>query len=224
MASRNFYEHIFDFGGQQTYSTTVGDNAPLLVKDTSAAGTPTYALASAGTNPGELKVDFDNTNEVQNVCVYQNDILQFPASKIIEVEFLVKMNQAAINAATTFSFGLASARNDALASITNKILFKLLGSTDTTGVLVDSSDGTTTKTGITTGKTLINAYKNFLISFAKGLADPRLYIDGQPVAESTVFSLAAMTTNFQLFMQLQKTASTNIDGFTVDRIRIAGRR
>src|SRR5438874_2733865 len=103
MAKRNFYEQIYDFAGQQVYSTTVGDNAPFLFKKTAAAGTPTCALVTPS-NCGELAIDCEATSEVQNLCLYQNDILQFDIDGITEVEFRVKMNQASLATATTFAF------------------------------------------------------------------------------------------------------------------------
>lgn len=226
MGSRNFYEHVWDFQGQSVFSTTAADNAPFLIKDTSAAGAPTYALAtpaSAGAS-GELAIAFDNTNEVQNVCLYQNDILQFLAAGIIEVEFRLKMAQATLNAASSLAFGVCNARNDAIASITNSALFRLVGASNV--VKIDTRDGTTTNNGVSTNQTLGTTYKDFLISFAAGLGDVRFLVDGVPALVPSVptFSLAALTGGLQLFLQLQKTAATATDGVTLDRIRIAGRR
>jgi hypothetical protein len=41
-----------------------------------------------------------------------------------------------------------------------------------------------------TGQTLINAEKEFVISFANGLKDVRFFIDGQPVALTTTFDMS----------------------------------
>ena len=176
MASRNYYERVWDFHGQDVFTGTAGDNADFLIKDTSAAGTPTYALvtpANTGAS-GELAVAFDATNEIQNVCVFQNDILQYLIDTIVEVEFRVMMNQATPNAATSFGFGLASARNDAFASLTNSCLFKIVGASQT--VKIDTRDGTTNNTNVATSKVLTNAYKDFLISFANGKSDIRFFV------------------------------------------------
>lgn len=223
MASRNFYEHIYDFHGHDVYSATQADNAPFRIKDTSAAGAPTCALVTPS-ECGELATDLANTNESEIMTLYQSDILQFKASKIREVEWRVKMNQAALTSPSMLAFGLASAQNDTIDSLTNLCLFRVIGGDSTTLVVCESDDGTTDKDDVATGKTLINAYKDFLISFAKGLRDVRFFIDGQPVAEGTTFDLSAMTGSFQLFAQLQKASGTQVDGYTVDRIRIAGRR
>src|SRR5437868_3562599 len=100
-----------DFIGQRTYSATAASNTGhnWRIADTSAAGTPTYVEVS--TDRG-LKIDFDNTNEVQNVCAYLGDFLNFRLADILEFRFRAKMNQAAVNAATAFIAGLTSARND----------------------------------------------------------------------------------------------------------------
>jgi hypothetical protein len=226
MANRNFYEHVWDFQGQNIFTTSAGDNAPFKIADTSAAGTPTYALetpSSAG-SVGGLAVTFDNTNEIQNVCVYQADILQYLIGGIIEVEFRVKMAQATLNAASMFAFGLASARNDAIASLTNSCLFRLVGASNL--VKIDTRDGTITNNGVASTQTLGTVYKDFLISFAAGKSDIRFFVDGVPVIipSVTAFSMANTSLALQIFLQIQKTAATATDGYVVDRIRIAGRR
>ncbi len=223
MSKKNFWEHVLDFFGSGTFTGAAADNAPLLVKDTSAVGAPTYAYANPSAT-GELKVDFDATAEAQNVCVYQNDVLQFDIDKITEVEFRVKMNQAAVAAATSFAFGLASARNDVIDTIAQAALFRVIGATSTTLVVVDTDDGVLDNNQIATGKALDNSYHDFTISFAAGTDDVRFFIDGQPVATATKFDLSNYTGSLQLFLQLQKTADANVNGFTVDRIAIRGRR
>lgn len=220
---KDFWEHVLDFFGSGTFTATAGDNAPMLIKDTSAAGTPTYAYANPSSS-GELKVDFDATNEVQNVCVYQNDILQFDIDKITEVEFRVKMNQAALDSASSLAFGLAAARNDAIDSIAEAALFRVIGADSTTLVVVETDDNVVNNDDVATGKTLVNAYKDFKISFAAGKDDVRFFIDGEPVATDTVFDMSNYSGSLQLFAQLQKTADTATDGFTIDRIAIRGRR
>ncbi|MFM7859176.1 MAG: hypothetical protein ACKO96_46460, partial [Flammeovirgaceae bacterium] len=86
-----------------------------MVSDTSASGTPTYVSGvDSGTSSGAAgiaKVDFDNTNEVQNVALYFGGAEVFDVNDGLIFECRLKMNQASINAATTFSFGLVSGRN-----------------------------------------------------------------------------------------------------------------
>ena len=223
MAAKDFWRFDWDFFGHEVFSATAADNATFMIADTSSAGTPTYAVVD-GSGSGEIAIDFDNTSEIQNVCLFQNDKLQYDIDLITEVAFRVKMNQAAVNAATSLAFGVAGDRNDAIDSIAQAALFRVVGSDSTTAVVVETDDGTNNNDDVATGDTLINAYKDFLISFAAGTNDVRFFIEGQPVATGTTFDMSSYTGSLQLFAQLQKTANTNTDGVTIDRIAIRGRR
>src|SRR6476646_3935471 len=177
---------IDQFIGHRVYSATPGSNIGhnWLITDTSAAGTPTYAPV---TTERGLKVDFDNTNEVQNVGASWGDKLGVRLTDIVEFRCRVKMNQAAVNAASTFTFGLTSGRNDNPDSPTLNAQFKIDGSVSTTLVVVETDDNVNDNDDKATGQTLINAEKEFEISFANGLKDVRFFIDGQPVATGTTF-------------------------------------
>jgi hypothetical protein len=220
MAITNFFEWFVDFFGHSVFTGTAGDNAPMVIADTSDSGTPTYASVD-GSATGEIAIDMDNTNEVQNVCLYQNDILQFDIDKILEFEIRLKLNQASLDAASSLAFGLTSDRNDAIDSISEAALFRLIGDNS---ILVESDDGTLNNDDVSTGKTLTNAYQTFLISFATGTSDVKFFVNGQPVATSTTFNMSNYTGSLQAFVQLQKTADTNTDGVTIDYIRVHGRR
>jgi hypothetical protein len=226
MSRHNFFEHEWDFRGQDIFSVTAADNAPFLITDTSAAGSPTYAIetpSSAG-SVGGLAVTMAATNEIENLCVSQNDNLQYLIGQIIEVEFRLKMAQATLNAASMFAFGLTSARNDTIASLTNSCLFRLVGASNV--VKIDTRDGTVTNNGVSTNQTLANAFKNFRISFATGKKDIRFFVDDVPaiVPAVSAFDMSNTALGLQIFLQIQKTAATPTDGFVVDYIRIAGRR
>ena len=223
MAAKDFWSFEWDFFGQEVFSATAADNSTFQVVDTSAAGTPTYAVVD-GSASGELAVDMDATSEVQNVCIYQGDNLQYDIDLITEVQFRVKMNQAAMDSTSMFAFGVTGDRNDTIDTIAQAAIFRVVGVDDTTAVVVETDDGTNNNDDVATGETLINAYKDFVISFAAGTDDVRFFIDGQPVATGTTFDMSAYTASLQLFMQIQKTADTNTDGFTVDRISVRGRR
>lgn len=213
-----------DFIGHRVYSPTAGSNVGhnWLIVDTSAAGTPTYAPVT--TDRG-LKVDFDSQNEVQNVCAAHADKLMFRLADILEFRFRAKMNQAAVNAATAWIAGLTSARNDNPDSTTINAQFKIDGSASTTNVVVETDDNVNDNDDKATGTTLINAEKEFVISFANGLKDVRFFIDGQPVALGTTFDMSnvSATQNVQPNFQLQKTASANTDGYTLRSLEIVFR-
>ncbi len=206
------------FTGHRVYSATAGSNVGhnWRITDTSSAGTPTYTpIDNATDSNGGLAVAFDSTSEVQNLCVNFADVLVWDIDRLIDINFRVKMNQAAVNAATSFAFGLQGDRNDAIDSIAQHASFRVIGGDSTTALVVESDDGTTDKDDVATGATLINAYKNFKISFATGTSDVRFFVDGQPVGESTTFSMSAYTGCLQPYFQIQKTAATATDGFSV---------
>lgn len=223
MAQRDYFLFEEDFFGHDVFSATAADNAKFLIADTSSAGTPTYALVD-GSTTGELAVDLASTSEIENVCVYQNDVLQFDIDKLREVTFRVKMNQAAMDSASQFAIGLTGDRNDAIDSIAQAALFRIVGSDSTTAVVVETDDGTNDNNDVATGKTLINAYKELTISFATGKSDVRFYIDGEPVATGTTFDMSNYSGALQIFAQIQKTADTNTDGFTLDYVSVRGIR
>lgn len=206
------------FMGHRVYSATAGSNIGhnWKITDTSSAGTPTYTPVDNATDSnGGVAVAFDATSEVQNVCLNFADVLGWDIDRLIDVTFRVKMNQAAVNAATSFAIGLQGDRNDAIDSIAYHASFRVIGADSTTNLVVESDDGTTDKDDIATGTTLINVYKDLMISFANGTSDVRFFVDGQPVAESTTFNMSAYTGCLQPYAQLQKTAATPTDGFTV---------
>jgi hypothetical protein len=207
------------FIGHRIYSPTAGSNVGhnWRITQTVTAGTPTYAPVSAATDSpnGALAVALSSNNEIQNVCVSWSDLLQIDIARVREINMRVKLNQAALTSGTSFAIGLASARNDAIASITACALFRLVAATSTTALVIRTTDGTNTQADVATGTTLVNAYKDLKISFATGRSDVRFFVDGQPVAESTTFNLSAYTGCFQPFIQIQKTATTAVDGFTV---------
>lgn len=223
MAQRNFWSYVEDFFGTRVFSATQADDPNWRIADTSSAGTPTYVSVD-GSSSGEIAIDFDSQAEAQNVCLYQSDVLQFDIDKIKEVEFRVKMNQAAVDATTMLAFGVIGDRNDAIDTIAQAAIFRVVGADDTTAVVIESDDGTVDRNDIATGQTLINVYKDFLISFAEGTDDVRFFIDGQPVGTATTFDMSNYTGSLQLFAQIQKTSDANTDGVTIDRVSIHGLR
>lgn len=223
MAAKDFVMYETDFHGFGIFTSTLATNqGQLLVADTSAAGTPTYAYVDDSSS-GEVAVDMDTQAEAQSVCLYMNDVKQFDIDKITEANFRVKMNQAALDATTMFAFGLTGDRNDTIDTIDPAVLFRVVGADDTTAVVVESM-ATAGNDDVATGKTLINVYKDFKISFATGTSDVRFFIDGEPVGTSTTFDMSAYTASLQPFFQIQKTSDANANGFTVDWLQIRGRR
>ena len=209
-----------DFFGCELFAAA-GQGSPWAIADTSANGTPTYAVVTPSQN-GEIALTFDNTAEAQNVCLSFGDKLCFDIDNLIEFECRVKQGQTTADSATSAAWGLAGARNDAIDSVAQAAIFRIIG--DNT-IVCESDDGTTDKDDISTGgKTLSTTYKRFVISFANGKSDVRFFIDGERVAAGTTFDMSAYTGSLQPFIQLQKTADTNTDSLVVDYVKVVARR
>ena len=139
--TRGFYDFNDGFHGARTYSATAASNVGhgYLIADTSAAGTPTYVSVDGSAN-GEIAIDLEATAEVQNVCLHQADILQFDIDNITEAYFRVKMNQAALDTTTMVAFGLTGDRNDAIDTIAQSAIFRVVGADSTTNIVVETDD------------------------------------------------------------------------------------
>lgn len=225
---QDYWEFCDDFFGSGSLSATAAGGDRWDITDTSASGTPTYAYVD-GSASGEVQLVLASTNEVENVCLSFGDVLGMDIDLIQGAEFRVKMNQAAINAASQLAFGLTGDRNDAIDSIAQAALFRVVGADSTTAVVVETDDGTTDNDDKATGQTLINAYKTFKIDFTQGTGDVRFYMDDgngalKRVASSTTFSMAGYTGSLQPFVQIQKSADTNTDGVTIDYVKVWGKR
>lgn len=187
------------------------------IADTSSAGTPTYTVG--GIN-GEATLAFDNTSEVQNVCLFQSDVLNWDIDLLQRIEMRVK-TVASLDSATSIAWGLASARNDAIDSIAAHASFRVIGSN---AVVVETDDGTTDLDDKATGVSLVATYQKFVIDFTGGTEDVKFYINGVRVAASTTFDMSAYTAGLQPYVQLQKTADTNTDSVITDYIKIVSKR
>lgn len=224
------HEWLFfdDFFGGGTFGTA-GQFDPWVITDTSSAGTPTYTRVDIGESTvagalGSAKISFDNTSEVQNVCLSFGDKLAFDIDKVRGFETRVKMSQAAVNAATSFACGMTGDRNDAIDTIAYAMLFRVVGGTSTTALVVESDDASANNDDVATGTTLINAWKTLRIEVPAGLASVTFWVDDAQVASGTTFSMANYDAGLQPFFQLQKTADTNTDAFEVDYVKVWGVR
>lgn len=224
---QDYWEFCDDFFGGNTF-TTAGQGDPWVITDTSTSGTPTYAVVD-GAASGAIAIDMASTSEIENVCLSFGDKLCWDIDLLKAFECRLKMNQAAMDATSMLAFGLTGDRNDAIDSIAQAILFRVVGADSTTAVVVESDDGTNDNNDKATGQTLINAYKRFKIDFSNGTSDVRFFMDDANgalvrVASGTTFDLSNYTGSLQPFFQIQKTADTNTDGFTVDYVKAWGVR
>lgn len=224
---QDFWEDSDDFFGAGTLST-VGQGDNWVITDTSSAGTPTYVKVD-GSATGEVALDFDSQAEAQNVCLSYGDVLCYDIDNIQGAEFRVKGNQAAIDATTMVAFGLTGDRNDAIDSVAQAAIFRVVGADSTTAVVVESDDGTNDNNDVATGQTLVAAYKRFKIDFSNGTSDVRFFMDDgngtlTRVASGTTFDMSNYTGSLQPFIQIQKTSDANTDGISIDYVKVWGKR
>jgi hypothetical protein len=229
--SRQTRCYRYDFRGHLGFPATAsGVGSPWTIADTSSAGAPTFGAA----NGGGYSMAFSATSEVQNLCLYFGDVLSFDIDEIIRAWFIVK-TAATLDTATSLAFGLCSARNDAIDSLTAHASFRCIGSND---VVVESDDGTTDKDDVATGLTLGATFKRFEINFAErntSVEAPSLSLGRKSnigfygantngslrrVASGTRFDMTAYTAGLQPYVQLQKTADTAADSVTVLEIGV----
>lgn len=225
---QDYWEFCDDFFGSGSLSATAAGGDRWDITDTSSAGTPTYVYVD-GASSGEVALDLASTTEVENVCLSFGDTLGMDIDKIQGAEFRVKMNQAALDATTQVAVGLTGDRNDAIDSIAQAALFRVIGADSTTAVVVESDDGTTDKNDVATGQTLINSYKRLRLDFSNGTSDVRFFMDDGNgalvrVAATTTFDMSGYTGSLQPFIQIQKTSDSNTDGITIDYVKVWGKR
>lgn len=210
-------EYIEDFLGPQTLTASPAGSDQWDIADTSSSGTPTYTVG--GIN-GEATLAFDNTSEIQNVCLFKSDVLNFDIDYIHSIELRVK-TVASLDTATSLAFGLCSARNDAIDSLAAHASFRLIGSNS---LVVETDDSVNDNDDVATGATLVDTYKRFVIDFTGGKSNVKFYVDGVRVAASTTFDMSNYSAGLQPYVQLQKTADTNTDSVVIDYIKIVSKR
>lgn len=229
--SKNVRKIVYDFRGHHLVPATASGAGTAFVKaDTSSAGAPTLV----GESGGGVKLLLEATSEVQNLCLYQGDILPFDIDDLIRVEFVAKAS-ASLAASAIASFGLCSARADDTDATTNNAMFKLDGSNS---VVCETDDGTNDNDDKATGLSLSTTWKRFAIDFASGvvsygppnsskggkgavqfyMSDANGYM--QRVATGTHFDMSNATGNLQLFAQLQKTAATVVPSLSILEISV----
>lgn len=210
-AKREAVRFVDRFDRAQALTTTPGVNG-WTVKDTSAAGAPTYLTTADG-----MVLTLAATSEAEHVTMYQNDILILPIERLKEISFDVEV--AGIDAVTTLSIGVGSAQNNDEDAMTVSAWLKMEGSVSTANLVAESDDNVTNNDDKATGKTLSTAKKRVRISFERGLSDVRFYVDGDRVAAGTTFDMSGITAGqgVQPFVQLSKASGTGTPSVTIRR-------
>lgn len=210
--TRKFVDH---FDRAQAFTTTPGMNG-WTIKDTSAAGTPTYLCVTE--DGGACALTLANTSEAEILTLFHNDVLQLDLALLHRVWFVARV--AAIDSVTQLCLGVASAQNDTLDSVAVNAWFRIDGTVSTSAVVVETDDGSTDNDDRATGQTLGSGYKKLELDFTGGVSNVRFFLDGQRVAADRTFSMAGITAgqNVQPFVQLQKASGTGVAAVTIAQI------
>jgi hypothetical protein len=220
--ARQTREYSYDFRGHNVIPLAAANVGSVFSKaDTSSAGAPTMQ----GLLGGGLRLALDATNEVQNLCLFMGDVLTFDIDELVSFEIIAKA-PAALNAATSFAFGLCSARNDAINSLTAHASFRCVGNNN---VVVQTDDNVVDTSTIATGLTLGTTWKRFRIDFASRntTIEPPSVSRGRRsniefygandngsqrrIASGTRFDMTNYSSGLQIYAQIQKTAATAAD-------------
>lgn len=212
-------------GNIQPAETGTASPVPWRKKTTKTAGSPGVTGVADG-----IKLALDTANEVQNLCLYFDDVLTYDIDQIETIEFVAKVGGAAISNSTVV-FGVASARNDNPDSIAAHALFRLDGSL---ALKCESDDGVTDNDDVSAGLTLTSdEWTRFVIDFASGTktvepgpskggkADVRFFAGASAlrrVAENTSFDMSGYSAGLQPIVQISKTSSADDVSITIAEI------
>jgi len=221
MSDLRDFEIVYDDfnGAVATFPTSADPATPWLVADTSAAGAPVYTKGTS-----EATLTLAATSEVENVCLSFGDALDIDIDDIQRVEMRVKISASTMTSGSILAFGLGSARNDTLDSVTANAWFRMEGANSTTLVYCESDDGVNDNDDKSSGVTLGTTFKEFVIDFTGGKSNVKFFIDGQRVASTTTFDMSNYTAGLQPIVQIQKAANTNANGVVVDYVKIVAKR
>lgn len=230
--SRQTRRYVYDFRGHMLFPPIgSGAGSPFAtVISADGGGQPTVK----GATGGGLALAFNAVADVQIVSLYQGDILPWDIDDLIRVEFLAKA-VATLDSTTQMAFGLASARNDAIDSIAEAALFRVIGNNN---IVVETDDGTNNNDDVATGQVMGATLQRFAIDFATGVStnEPPSLSTGRKsniqffcgnangslrrVASGTRFDMSNYSGGLQLFAQIQKTADSNVDSLTIMEIAV----
>ncbi len=216
MSNQNMKDVVLSDLWGADLATSADAGTPWLVDDTSAGGSPTIEVDANG----HAHLQLASTSEVENVCLHLADKLPYDIDDIIRIEFVAKVT-ASLDSATTVVLGLGSARADDPDAVAANAFFKLAGSND---IVCETDDGTTDTDDVSTGQTLVAAYKVFQIDFSGGKSNIKFYVDGERLAPSQTFSMANYSAGLQPIFQIQKTADTNTDELFIAYVKVVARQ
>lgn len=185
------------------------DGALSVPTGTQAVGAFGYPKQIGGGQTIELTA----TNEAQCIDIFSRDRRAVASNWIAEYVFLVAANGS--TSAVDLNFGVANATSTTDAdAIAESVFFHIDGAS--TAINAESDDGTTevaatdtTKT-FTAGTAVANRVEVWID--ARDHTDIQMYVNGENVLPSTVFTLAAATGPLGLLVHLEKTSSVATAG------------
>lgn len=221
----------FRFRGAHAVPATASMDGSPWTKAITGAAPPTVGAASGGA----MELALTDDTQIQNACLYMGDVLPYDIDDLIRVSFIAKVSQT-LDAATQLAFGLAGARNDAIDSIAQAILFRAIANNT---IVLETDDGTTdTDDASSDGSTITTSYKEFVIDLSSGVktqsppswsqggkSDIRFLISNanghlRQVGRGTAFSMNAYSGNLQLFAQIQKTSADDEGTLSILQIEV----
>lgn len=220
MAGIQDFQHYEDdfIGASVSLPTSANIASPWVVAVTGAA--PPTAVRNASDGVFTLT----SANQEQILGGAHGDALSFDIDDIQSIEFRCRIGASTFTSGSILAFGLGSARNNTLDSVTANAWFRMEGANSTTLVYAETDDNVRDNDDVSTGVTLGTTFKRFVIDFTGGKKDVKFYIDGQRVCASTTFDMSGYSSGLQPIIQLQKAANTNADVLTVDYVRIECKR
>jgi hypothetical protein len=210
-----------NFLGKRSFATATAEAGTgwyaTIVK---TSGTPTIATAT-GSDSGSVVFTTDSTSEVQQLSLYQGDVLCFTGN--LPVDYTCNFKLSGQTSATTAYIGLAGAHNSTAASIAPFAWLKIANST-----MSAETNNNSATTSVSTGMSIGTGFTQLKISFAYGLADVRFYVDGgngqlTRVCQSTKFDMSAYTGQLQLYTRVEKTSGAAVPILTVDYVGLQSR-
>lgn len=218
---------------------------PWATQDTSTGGTPTLAYVNSqnGRMGGFFRMKLDTTTEVEAITLYHNDVLLFDLNDHLIFEWLVYITPdvtgagGALGAGDKIVFGLGSARNATLDSMSLNAWFMLKGGSAhwflETDDNVTNTDDVDTEVHFDTYQDATNGgitqYGQLLSIDLTDLSNVRFLINNVDVVpKGTTMSMAGITTPVfyvQPFIEVQKASAANKDHCVdVDLFRGSGLR
>jgi hypothetical protein len=202
MTYKNILEYSPVFLGGKSFGAV---DANGWVQKKTGSGSHTAAVVNDA-----LTLTIASTSEAAVSALTHNDVLSFPNSTILSMEFEVKTT-ATLGANSEVAIGLAGAYNAATLSMAEYVLFQ---ANTSNAIVIQALDTVNTYTAVATGASVGQTYLFCKIDFSKGLKDVRFYIDSangvRNVAQSTTFDLSNYTGNWQPFLKAGKASSADV--------------